>query len=182
MIAAAISDNTNVNPNNIIFTIKNSKLYVPAIILSAADSQKLSKLLSKGFKRSMYWNNYKTSENKITTNEYSYFLESDSVVNRLFVLVYSNQDGDAKRFKTERYYLPKGFIKNYNKIINGRNFYDQPIDSDIKRYEEIRKLITGQGEDYTTRCLLDYEIKNNYRLIAVDLNRQKELHVDLKAV
>ena len=68
-------------------------------------------------------------------------------------------------------------------IINGKNFYDQPIDSDIKQYEEIRKLTTGQGEDYTTGCLLDYEyIKNHYRLIAVDLSRQKELDADLKAI
>ena len=52
-------------------------------------------------------------------------------VNRLFVLVYSNQD-DAKRFKSRRYYLPKGIIKNYNMITNGKNFYDQAIDSDIK--------------------------------------------------
>ena len=41
-------------------------------------------------------------------------------------------------------------------IINGKNFYDHPVDSDIKRCEEIKKLTTGQGEDYTTRCLLDY--------------------------
>ena len=68
-------------------------------------------------------------------------------------------------------------------IINGKNFYDQPIDSDIKQYEEIRKLTTGQGEDYTTGCLLDYEYtKNHYRLIAVDLSRQKELDADLKAI
>ena len=68
----------------------------------------------------------------------------------------------------------KGIIKNYNAIINGKNFCDWAIDSDIKRYEEIRKLITGQVEDYTTGCLLDYDyIKNHYRLIAVDLSRQK---------
>ena len=61
-----------------------------------------------------------------------------------------------------------------NVIINGKNFYDLAIDPDIKRYEEIRKLTTGQDEDYTTRCLLDYDcIKNHYRLIAVDLSRQK---------
>ena len=66
-------------------------------------------------------------------------------------------------------------------IINGTNFYNQPIDSDIKRYEEIRKLITGQSEDYTTGCLLDYEyIKNRYRLLAVDLIRQEELDADSK--
>ena len=65
----------------------------------------------------------------------------------------------------------KGIIKNDNVIINWKNFYDQPIDSNIKSYEEIRKLTTGQGEDCTTGYLLDYEyIKNHYRLIAVDLS------------
>ena len=59
-------------------------------------------------------------------------------------------------------------------IINGKNFYDQPIDSDVKLYEDIIKLTIGQGEDYTTGCLLDYDyIKNHYRLIAVNLSRQK---------
>ena len=64
-----------------------------------------------------------------------------------------------------------------------KNFHDQAIDSDTKRHEEIRKLTTGQGEDYTNGCLLDYEyIKNHYRLIAVDLSRQKELVADSKAI
>ena len=68
--------NDNINANNIIFTIKDTKLYVPAVTLSAKDNQKLSKLLSKGFERSAYWNEYKTkSGNKNTTNEYRYFLE-----------------------------------------------------------------------------------------------------------
>ena len=53
----------------------------------------------------------------------------------------------------------------------------------MKQYEEIRKLTTGQGEDYTTGCLLDYEyIKNHYKFIAVDLSRHKELDADLKAI
>ena len=63
---------------------------------------------------------------------------------------------------------------NYNAIINGKNFYDQPIDSEIKRYEDIRKLTIEQGEDYTTGCLVGYDyIKNHYRIIAVDLSRKK---------
>ena len=113
-----------------------------------------------------------------------YFLKSKSVgVNRLFVLVYSNQDDNSKRFKVRRYYLSKGIIDNYNVIINGKNFYDQAIDSDIKRYEEIRKLTTGWGEDYTSGCLLDYDsIKNDYILIAVDLSRQKQLDAVPKAI
>ena len=74
----------------------------------------------------------------------------------MFVLVYLNRDTDVKRFKTQIHYLPKGIIKNYNVIINGKKIYDQTIDSDVKRYEEIRKLTTGQGEVYTTGRLLDY--------------------------
>ena len=64
-----------------------------------------------------------------------------------------------------------------------KNFSDQAIDSDIKRYEEIRKLTTEEGGNYTTGWLLDYNyIKNHYRLIAIDLRRQKELDADAKAV
>ena len=184
-MSVAVNDTTNANPNNIIFTIQDTKLYVPVVNLSARDNQKLSKLFSKGFERSVYWNECRTkSENKNTANEYRYFLESNYLdYNRLFVLVYKNQDDNAKRFETRRYYLPKGIIDNYNIVINGKIFYDQPIDSDIKRYEEISKLTTGQGEDYTTACLLDYDyIKNHYRLIAVDLNRQNESEADPKAI
>ena len=68
----------------------------------------------------------------------------------------------------------KKWEKNEHVIINGKNSYDEPNDSDIKRYEEIRKLTTGEDGDYTTGCLLDYDyIKNHYRLIAIDLNQQK---------
>ena len=74
-------------------------------------------------------------------------------------------------------------MNNYNVIINGKNFYDQPIDSDVKRYIEIRKVTSGQGEDYITGCLLDYDyVKNQYRLIAANLSRQKELDPDPKAI
>ena len=116
------------------------------------NNQKLSKLLSKGLERSIYWNECKTkSENKKTTNEYRYFLHWNFVgVNRLFVLVYSNQDANSKIFETWRCYLPKGIIDYYNAIINGKNFCDQAIDSDIKRFEEIKKLTTEKGEDHIT--------------------------------
>ena len=60
-------------------------------------------------------------------------------VNRLLVLIYLNQDNNSKKYKAKRYYLPKCIIKNYNVIISGKTIYDQPIDPDIKRYEEIRK-------------------------------------------
>ena len=132
MSAAGNENDINVNDsaNNIIFTIKETKLYVPVVTLSARDNQKLSKLLSKRFKRSVYWNEYKRkSEKKNTPNKYRYFLESNFVgVNRLLVLVYLNRNDDVKQFKAKRYYLAKGIIKKCNVIINGENFYDQAID------------------------------------------------------
>ena len=113
VLSASAEDNANAKSNNIIFTIKDTKLYVPVVTLSARDKQKVSKLLSKGFERSVYWNEYKTkSETKNTKSEYRYFLESNFVAaNRLFVLVYTNQGNNAKRF-IARKYLPKGIIKN----------------------------------------------------------------------
>ena len=107
---AAGADNSNANCN-IIFTIKDTKLYVPAVTLSIKDHQKLSKFLSKTFERSVYWHEHKTkTENKNTANEYRYLFKSNFFgVNRLFVLVYSNQDENAKRIKTWRYYLPKKY-------------------------------------------------------------------------
>ena len=111
VLPAAGADNSNANCNNIIFTIKDTKLYVPAVTLSIKDHQKLSKFLSKTFERSVYWHEHKTkNENKKTANEYRYLFKSNFFgVNRLFVLVYSNQDENAKRIKTWRYYLPKKY-------------------------------------------------------------------------
>ena len=68
------------NGNNIILTIKDTKLYVPVVTLSAIDNQKLSNVHSEGCERSFYWSEYKTkSENKTMTNEFRYFIESNSV-------------------------------------------------------------------------------------------------------
>ena len=64
-------------------------------------------------------------------------------VNRLFVLIYKNNGDNDKIFNAWKYYLRKGIIKNYNMINIGKSFYEQAIDCDKKRYEEIRKLPTG---------------------------------------
>ena len=67
----------------------------------------------------------------------------------MFALIYSNEDDSSKIYKAKIYYLPKDIIKHYNDIVNGENLYDQPIDSDIKRYKDTRKLTTRQDEGYT---------------------------------
>ena len=63
----------------------------------------------------------------------------------MFGLTYPNQNGIAKRCSASRYYMPKGVIKNYNVIINGKGFYDQFIDSDIKRYEKMKKKMNSKA-------------------------------------
>ena len=90
-------------------------------------------------------------------------------VNRLFVLAFEN---DTQRTLNAGYYLPNVEIKGYNVIINGENFFDQSIKDNKVTYENIRKIATGQGDDYTTVCLLDYPyFKNSNKMIAVDLSK-----------
>ena len=68
-------------------------------------------------------------------------------------------------------------------MIHGRNFYDEPIIDLIKQYDEVKKVSTRHADDYTTGSLLDYAyFKDNYRLIAVDLSKQKALDADLRAI
>ena len=70
VLSAAGADNTKCNPNNIIFTIKQTKLFVPVVTLLTNINQKLTKLFSKRYKRLLYWNQYKAkSENKVTTRK-----------------------------------------------------------------------------------------------------------------
>ena len=91
VLSAAGANNDNTKPNYIIFTIKDTKLYVPVVTLSLKDNQKLSKLHSNIFERSVYWNEYKTkSENKNTENEFRCFLGPNFVgVKRLWIYYYS---------------------------------------------------------------------------------------------
>ena len=79
--------------------------------------------------------------------------------------------------------LPRLKIENYNIEIDVRNFYDQAINGSFKQYDEIQKISIGQGNDYTTGCLLDFVyFKEKYRLIAADLSKQKALDADLRAI
>ena len=80
-------------------------------------------------------------------------------MNRLFLLAFDNTENSNKKVEKDSHrkdFLPKVNITNYNVLIDGRNFYDQPINDQIKKYDEIRKIATGQGDNYKTGCLLDY--------------------------
>ena len=103
-------------------------------------------------------------------------------VERLFVLAFDNTDNGNKKVERDchgKYSLPRVNITNYNVLIDDRNFYDQPLGDQIKKYGKIRKKATGQGDVYTTEYLLDYQyVKDHYQLTAVDLSKQKEWNLD----
>ena len=82
----------------------------------------------------------------------------------------------------KQHHLPNVEIKDYNIVINGENFFDQPVKNNKVTYENIRKIATGQGDGYTTGCLLDYPyFKGSYKMIAVDLSKQQALDADPRA-
>ena len=133
--------------NTATFKITDAKLDVPIVTLSVEDNSKLSKLLSEGFKRPIYWNEYKVTPNKVVefaaANDEKHvreLLDSNSQgFNRLFVLAYNNAAGNNQVSvdSYKKYFLPRVKIDNYNIEIDGRNFYDQPINDSIKQYDEI---------------------------------------------
>ena len=168
---------TNVAGNST-YKITDAKFYVPVVTLSTEDNAKLSKLLTEGFKRPVYWNKYKIIPNK-TYDENDNIRElldsSYQGVKRLFVLADRHQGG-ASRVPADshrRYFLPIVKIENYNIEIDGRNFYDQAINDSIKQYDKIRKISTGQRGDYTTVAYgILHILKKNYRLIAANLSKK----------
>ena len=172
---------------NSVFAITDAKVYVPVVALSIEENTKLKKLLREGFKRLVYWNKYNVIPNKIyNANDYIRELLDSSYqgVRTLFILAYDNTDGNlVKANSHKKYFLLRIKIENYNIEIDGRNFYDQPINDLIKQYDEVRKISTGQGDDYTTGCLLDFAyFEKNYRLIAADLSKQKALDADPRVI
>ena len=83
----------------------------------------------------------------------------------------------------EKYFLPSVKIENYNIEIDCRNFYNQTINDLIKQYDEIREISTGQGDGYTTGCLLDFAyFEKKYKLTAVDLSKQRALDADSRVI
>ena len=163
------------------FAITETKLYVPVVTLSTEDAKLLQQLKSN-FKRKINWNKYESSIKTFAQNRYLNYLINPSFqgVNRLFVLSFEIEND---RTSHSTHYLPKVEIKDYNVMIEGRNVFDQPINSINKTYENIRKIATGKGDDYTTGCLLDYPyLKENYKMIAIDLSKQQAFDLDPRKI
>ena len=116
-------------------------------------------------------------QSKVTVQEWQLYLDyltdpSFQEVARLFVLSFENNIGQASY---KRYYLPQAEIKNYNVMIDGLNFFDQPVKSNSRAYDNIQKIANGQGDDYTTGLLHYHYFKTYYKMITVDLSNSKSL-------
>ena len=145
--------------------ITETKLYVPVVTLSSKDNEKLLQQLKSGFKKTISWNKYESSIKTLAQNRYLNYLINP-------ILPFENENAKTSH---STYYLPKVEVKDCNVMIDGRNFFDQPINSMNKTYENIRKIATGKGDDYTTGCLLDYPyFKENCKMIAIDVSRQNK--------
>ena len=166
------------------FTITDAKLCVPIVTLRIDNNKKLSKLLNEEFKGSLCWNKYKVIFRNYNDDYIRERIDASfQGVNKLFVLPYGSGNNITDQNSYRRYFLPRIKVTNYNIEIDGRNFYDQPVNDSIKQYDEVRKISTGKGDDYTTGCLLDFAyFEKNYKIIAADLSKQKALDADSRAI
>ena len=164
------------------FSITDTKLYVPAVTLSNQDNAKLLEQLKSGFKRTINWNKYQSKTSTEKQSQYLDYLIDPSFqgVNRLFVLSFEDE---SQRTSYKRYYLPAVEIKNYNVMIDGQNFFDQPVRNNLTTYDSIRKIAANQGDDFTAGCFLNYNyFKDYYKMIAIDLSNQQALDDNPKAI
>ena len=149
--------------------------------LSTQENAKQLLQLKPSFKRVIKWNKYLTKPELLSQNpNLNHLVEPNfQGVNRLFVLAFEN---NTQRTSAQGYYIPNVKIKDYN-MINGEIFFDKPIRNNKVTYEHIRKIATGQGDDYTTSCLLDYPyFKDTYKMIAIDLSKQQALDADPRGI
>ena len=155
--------------------------------MSKEDNKDFIEQKNKGFQRSIFGNEYKAKERNedADANAVKYINLDPSFqgVNRVFIMACDATDNQYNRNNRRKYYLPRIDLNKYNVIIDGRNFHDNPIESDIEKYRELKKVMIEKGEDYTTGSLLDYNyFKEHIKLVAVVLSKQKELDEDPRAI
>ena len=134
--------------------ITDTKLYTPVVISSTQDNANLPEQLNSGFKIIINWNKYQAKVSLDRQNHYLDFLIDPSFqeVKRPFVLPFQNENDRKVHIGC---FLPNVETKYYNFMIDGIFFFDQSVQSDIRTYYNIRNIATGQGDDYSTGCLLD---------------------------
>ena len=161
------------NPEDAIFQITDTKLYVPVVTLSKENDIKLLEQLKSGLKRTIKWNKYRSQMTiHPQNNNLNYLIDPTFTnANRLFVLSFERIEENNKskdyRDSFSHYYVPKVQIKDFHVLIDGKSFFEEA-------YEKIIEI--SNNNDYTTGNLLDFAYyKENYKLIAIDLSKQTKL-------
>ena len=135
------------------FKVCDTKLYVLVVTLSIKDNVKLLKQLGSGFKRNINWIKYLRKQSSQDRTRYLELLVDTSFQGVAFILSFKDEDG----WETyNQCYLLTVEIKDPSGVIDGRNFFDQLIKIPLITIDNIRKIVTGHSDDYTTVCLLDY--------------------------
>ena len=107
----------------------------------------------------------------------------DPIFQELNILLVLSFENNEHRTRHIGYFVPKVEIKDYNFLMDGQNFFDQPVKNNLGTYDNIRKNATDQGDEYMNGRLLDYPyFKENYKLIIIDLSKQQALDADPKAI
>ena len=160
-------------PTGATLAINDCKLHIPVVTLSKDDEIKLLTNLKSGFKREIIWNKYRSQMTTEAINSNLNILVDPTFtnVNRLFVLAYQTADD---RQSYSQFYIPKVMVKGYNVIIDKLAFFDLPIKTEEEAYKKIINI--SRNNEYTTGNLLDHDyFKKHYKLIAIDLSKQKVL-------
>ena len=146
-------------PTGLEFQIKDTKLYVPVVTLSKENDIKLLEKLKSGFKKTIKWNKYRSQMTiQNNNNNLNYLIDPTFTnVNRLFVLSFERiEENNVKkdyRDSFSHYYVPKVQIKDFNVLINGKDFFDLPVKNEEEAYVKIIEM--SNNNDYTTGNLLD---------------------------
>ena len=137
--------------------------------------------MKSSFEKTINWNKYLWRKKKIKRNLIFRFLNwSKFSVKRLFVLTFEN---NANRKAQTEWFFPRVDIDNYNVMIDEQYFFDQPVINDLRKFEIILKVASGQGDDYAIDYLLDYAyFKENYKTIAIDLSNNNHLMLIWKQI
>ena len=174
-------DPTIVVPLGVTFKITDTRLYVPVVTLSKENDIKVLEKLKSEFKRTIKWNKYRSQmTSQPQHNNFNYLIDPIFTnINGLFVLQFQGIAGENNTTKDRRdsfshYYVPNVEIKDFNVLIDGKSFFDLPVKNEEEAYDKIVEI--SNNNDYTTGNLLDFAyFKENYRLIATDLNKETKL-------
>ena len=132
--------------------------------------------LKLGFKRNMKWNKHRSQMTVQPNNSNLNYLIDPTFTNnnRLFVLSFPRSNNIDSRYPYWNSYVPKVKINDFNALIDGKIFFDLLVKNEKEACEKMIEM--SHNNDYTTGNLLNFDyFKKNYKLVAINLNKQTKL-------